>query len=53
MCLKKAVEIAWSFDPQWIEVNTCELDSENARHLYEKVGFEHYTTRIEMRRTFG
>ena len=50
-CLKMAVEYAWSFEPQWIELNTCDLDSEHALHIYKKVGFEEYTSRIERRRT--
>lgn len=51
-CLRKAVEIAWSYRPEWLQLNTCDLNVDNARAIYEKVGFEHYTTRIEMRQTF-
>lgn len=52
MCLKKTIEIAWSFDPEWIQMSICELDSSHALKLYETVGFELYTTRIEKRRVF-
>ena len=51
-CLKMAVEQAWSYEPEWIELNTCDLDSEHAMSIYTKVGFEEYTTRVERRRTF-
>lgn len=51
-CLKKAIETAWSFNPEWIELNTCDLDSNRALELYTNAGFELYTVRIENRRVF-
>ena len=29
-CLRMAVELVWNSDPGWIELNTCDLDSERA-----------------------
>jgi GNAT superfamily N-acetyltransferase len=51
-CLRKAVETAWSYGPEWIQLNTCELDSDRALELYLNAGFELYTTRMETRRRF-
>ncbi len=50
-CLKMAVEQAWSYEPEWISLNTCDLDSERALSIYTRVGFQEYTTKIERRRT--
>jgi len=50
-CLRMAVEKAWSYRPEWIELNTCDLDSERAMSIYLKVGFQEYATKIERRRT--
>lgn len=49
-CLRMAVEQAWNYEPEWVELNTCDLDSERALSIYSKVGFEAYTTRVEKRR---
>jgi GNAT superfamily N-acetyltransferase len=51
-CLRATVNEAWKHEPEWIELNTCKLDHPRALDLYEKVGFEIYTTRTEMRRRF-
>ena len=51
-CLKKVIETAWSYNPEWIELNTCELDSNRALDLYTNAGFEVYTVRNERRRIF-
>jgi GNAT superfamily N-acetyltransferase len=52
-CLKKAVTKAWDFDPEWLEINTCDLDSDRALNLYMKVGFDLYNERTERRRIIG
>ena len=51
-CLKKAIDTAWSLNPEWIELNTCDLDSNRALELYTNVGFELYTVKTETRRAF-
>jgi GNAT superfamily N-acetyltransferase len=50
--LRMAVDRAWGYEPQWIELNTCELDNERAMHVYRNAGFEVYCTRTERRRSF-
>lgn len=44
---------AWSFNPQWIQLNTCGLDHENALLTYKKSGFVQYKATIEQRRVFN
>ncbi|MEQ9822990.1 MAG: GNAT family N-acetyltransferase [Puniceicoccaceae bacterium] len=51
--LRRAVELAWSSEPQWVELNTCDLDSDRALEVYQRVGFEVYTTRMEKRRSMS
>ena len=43
------IEKAWSYKPQWIQLNTCELDHSNALPIYKSMGFELYKTQIEQR----
>lgn len=45
-CIKQA----WSFNPNWIQLNTCELDHPNALSNYQKNGFEIFEVKEEQRR---
>ncbi len=42
--LNKTIEKAWSFNKNWIQLNTCDLDHPNALATYIKAGFEPYKT---------
>jgi len=48
--LKMALNEAWKMEPDWIELNTCDLDDSRAIDLYLRVGFEVYNRVIEKRR---
>lgn len=48
--LNWGIHKAWSFNPEWIQLNTCELDHPNALPVYKKLGFEVYNSAIEQRR---
>lgn len=48
--LQWSIHKAWSFNPEWIQLNTCRLDHENALPSYERSGFVQYKTTIEQRR---
>ena len=50
--LQWSINKAWSFNPKWIQVNTCALDHPNALPLYKKMGFVEYKTVIEQRKVF-
>lgn len=43
--LKKTIVKAWSFTPQWVQLNTCDLDHPKALALYKQVGFEEVSRR--------
>ena len=45
-----SIHKAWSYNPQWIQLNTCEHDHDNALPTYRKLGFKDYKTAIEQRR---
>ncbi len=45
--LNRTIEKAWSFNPRWIQLNTCDLDHPNALNTYLKAGFKIYKTFIE------
>jgi GNAT superfamily N-acetyltransferase len=45
--LRKTIERAWSFQPEWIQLNTCDLDHPNALKTYLKAGFKPYQTIVE------
>ncbi|TLX78236.1 GNAT family N-acetyltransferase [Labilibacter sediminis] len=49
--LNKTIELAWSYSPQWVQLNTCDLDHPNALSTYKRVGFEHYKTIEEEKKT--
>jgi GNAT superfamily N-acetyltransferase len=48
--LNWSIRKAWSFDPDWIQLNTCALDNKNALPTYIKAGFVQYKTTVEQRR---
>jgi GNAT superfamily N-acetyltransferase len=41
---------AWSYKPEWIQLNTCTLDHPNALATYKKAGFAEVRTEIQQRR---
>ena len=41
---------AWSYNPEWIQLNTCTLDHPNALSTYKKAGFNEVRTEIQQRR---
>jgi len=45
-CIAKA----WSFGPQWIQLNTCQLDHPNALPVYRNAGFQEIRTIVEPRK---
>lgn len=47
-----AINKAWSYNPQWIQLNTCELDHPHAIHNYKKRGFKETKTEIHQRKIF-
>lgn len=40
--LGSAIDMAWSYDPEKVTVNTCTLDHHKALSLYQKLGFQAY-----------
>ncbi|WP_075602913.1 GNAT family N-acetyltransferase [Saccharicrinis aurantiacus] len=49
--LQKAIDLAWDLTPNYVELNTCDLDHPNALPTYKKMGFKHYKTIIEEKKT--
>ncbi|MGC4039185.1 MAG: GNAT family N-acetyltransferase [Chitinophagaceae bacterium] len=45
-----AIQHAWSYNPEWIQLNTCELDHPHAIHNYRKRGFKEVRTEIHQRK---
>jgi GNAT superfamily N-acetyltransferase len=41
---------AWSYHPQWIQLNTCTLDHPNALSTYKKAGFTEVRKEIQQRK---
>ena len=41
---------AWSYNPKWVQLNTCSLDHPNAINVYTKAGFKKVRTAVEQRR---
>lgn len=41
---------AWSYQPGWIQLNTCTLDHPNALDVYKKAGFTEIRKEIQQRR---
>lgn len=48
--LNWSIQKAWSYNPKWIQLNTCDLDYEYALPNYKKLGFVLYKTTVEDRR---
>ncbi len=48
--LQWVVEKAWSFQPKWVQLNTCELDHPNALPTYLKAGFKLVREEIQERK---
>jgi len=48
-----AIHKAWSYNPQWIQLNTCELDHPHAINNYKKRGFKEIRTEVHQRRVFN
>lgn len=51
--LQWAIKKAWSFNPEWLQVNTCSLDHPAALPLYKKCGFVQYNQTIEQRKVYS
>ncbi len=48
--LKWTIQQAWSFDRQWIQLNTCSLDHPGALGVYKKAGFQEVRREMQERR---
>src|SRR4030095_2584318 len=48
--LQWVIAKAWSYQPEWIQLNTCTLDHPNALGTYKKAGFTEVRTEIHQRR---
>ena len=48
--LQWVIAKAWSYRPQWIQLNTCTLDHPHALRAYKKAGFKEVRTEIHQRR---
>ncbi len=48
--LSKTIEKAWSYNPAWIQLNTCDLDHPNAIKTYKSMGFEEYKSIVETKK---
>lgn len=48
--LNVVIQHAWSYNPKWIQLNTCSLDHPNAINVYTKAGFRKVRTAVEQRR---
>ena len=48
--LQWVIAKAWSYQPQWIQLNTCTLDHPNALSTYKKEGFVEVKQEIHQRR---
>ena len=38
--LNWCIEKAWSYQPEWVQLNTCSLDHESALGVYQSLGFD-------------
>ena len=45
-----AIHKAWSYNPEWIQLNTCELDHPHAVSNYKKRGFTEVRTEVHQRK---
>jgi len=48
--LQWVIAKAWSYKPEWIQLNTCSLDHPNALGTYKKAGFTEVRTETHQRR---
>jgi GNAT superfamily N-acetyltransferase len=48
--LQWVIAKAWSYQPKWIQLNTCTLDHPNALGTYKKAGFSEIRKEIQQRR---
>jgi len=48
--LQWVIAKAWSYNPEWIQLNTCTLDHPNALGTYKKAGFIQVRTETHQRR---
>jgi GNAT superfamily N-acetyltransferase len=48
--LQWVIATAWSYQPEWIQLNTCTLDHPNALGTYKKAGFTEVRTETHQRR---
>ena len=48
--LQWVIAKAWSYHPDWIQLNTCTLDHPNALDTYKKAGFKEVKKEIQQRR---
>jgi GNAT superfamily N-acetyltransferase len=48
--LQWVIAKAWSYSPEWIQLNTCTLDHPNALGTYKKTGFIQVRTETHQRR---
>ena len=48
--LQWVIAKAWSYNPEWIQLNTCTLDHPNALSVYKNAGFKEVRTEIQNRR---
>jgi GNAT superfamily N-acetyltransferase len=48
--LQWVIAKAWSYQPEWIQLNTCTLDHPNALGTYKNAGFREVRTEVHQRR---
>jgi GNAT superfamily N-acetyltransferase len=48
--LQWVIAKAWSYHPEWIQLNTCTLDHPNALPVYKRAGFTIVKTEVQQRR---
>ena len=48
--LQWVIAKAWSYQPKWIQLNTCTLDHPNALNTYKKAGFTEVKKETQQRR---
>lgn len=48
--LQWVIQKAWTYNPDWIQLNTCTLDHPNALDVYKKAGFAEVNKKTEERR---
>jgi GNAT superfamily N-acetyltransferase len=51
--LQWVIAKAWSYQPRWIQLNTCTLDHPNALQTYKKAGFIEVKTEVHQRRVIS